>query len=227
MIGEGWLVEATSCAENAFIAARLSRLTSRLSHFEYAGGFSVLSQWPGSCKASVIMRQVLSANRATEDERASAKLSKMQTGRGRMAKHVRGTTSPRLLSLRQVPACVGDPAFDSRPPGAAPFPFARATRTVITAKPANPDHSRKADLFRDIASSRLLAAMWRCPVCEQDLDRRPGEILPASHVIYRCAHCHLDLVFDQDYGCFKLAPFPDAPEPMPARRRKRTKPARR
>jgi len=69
--------------------------------------------------------------------------------------------------------------------------------------------------------------MWRCLVCEQDVDPRPGEILPANHVIYQCLHCHLDLLIDHDYGCFTLAPFPDAPEPRTTRRRKRTKPARR
>ena len=63
--------------------------------------------------------------------------------------------------------------------------------------------------------------MWQCPVCEQEIERRLGEILPARHVIYRCLFCHLDLVFDEDYARFKLAPFPGKPT------RKRSKPRRR
>jgi hypothetical protein len=63
--------------------------------------------------------------------------------------------------------------------------------------------------------------MWRCPVSEEDVERREGEVFPARHITYRCLYCRIDLVFDEDYAAFKLAPFPAS------RRRKPTKPRQR
>ena len=62
--------------------------------------------------------------------------------------------------------------------------------------------------------------MWRCPVCEQDVPRRPGEVLPGRHVVYRCPFCKIDLVFDEDYARFKLAPL-NANEKKKKKKRRR------
>ena len=51
--------------------------------------------------------------------------------------------------------------------------------------------------------------MWQCPVCEQDIDHRRDELFPARRGIYRCAFCRIDLIFDEDYARFKLAPLAD------------------
>ena len=68
--------------------------------------------------------------------------------------------------------------------------------------------------------------MWQCPVCEQDIEHLRGEFLPSRHVAYRCHFCHLDLVFDEDYGRFKLAPFRDSVGPAESadRPRRKTRP---
>jgi hypothetical protein len=63
--------------------------------------------------------------------------------------------------------------------------------------------------------------MWQCPACEEEVQRGPGEILPARHVVYRCLHCLIDLVFDEDYARFKPAPFPAEPTSPKRRRRKK------
>jgi len=59
--------------------------------------------------------------------------------------------------------------------------------------------------------------MWTCPACESEVEHRPGEILPRAHVVYRCLYCRLELLFDEDYSRFKLAPFGGAPVKKPRR----------
>jgi hypothetical protein len=66
--------------------------------------------------------------------------------------------------------------------------------------------------------------MWQCPACEQEIERRPGELLPMGHVIYRCLACRLELIFDEDYARFKLAPFNKTPEHKSPRPRSRRAP---
>ncbi len=65
--------------------------------------------------------------------------------------------------------------------------------------------------------------MWRCPVCQQQVSGRPGDVLPARNVVYRCHTCRIDLLFDEDYGHFRLAPLQDADPPKPPRTSRRRK----
>jgi hypothetical protein len=65
--------------------------------------------------------------------------------------------------------------------------------------------------------------MWRCPVCESEVEHHPSEMLPRGHVVYRCLYCRLELVFDEDYSAFKLAPFGEST----ATKQKRPKRSRR
>jgi len=66
--------------------------------------------------------------------------------------------------------------------------------------------------------------MWQCPACDEEIEHRPGELFPLRHVIYRCPYCRLELVFDEDYARFKVAPFPTSVPPRPRRQRRGRRP---
>jgi len=67
----------------------------------------------------------------------------------------------------------------------------------------DPVHAKEPDAWDTRATC---ASSDRSPAAHDDetVDAlHPG----ARFVTYRCAFCHLDLVFDEDQGRFKLAPF--------------------
>jgi len=52
---------------------------------------------------------------------------------------------------------------------------------------------------------------WTCPACSAQIRHNANEASPRVDVVYRCAVCRLELVYDTETGKMKIAPMPDSP----------------